>query len=151
MIPPNCPVENIWPLPLILKPSISIMSPPEAVQAKPQAVLVKSVDNPVRYGVVNVEGEMVKRITDKPRETESNLINTGIYAFNKEVFRFIESELGITDALNNMIAAGQGSADELVVRGPGHRAHREATDRAVLLTAGARPTALRTDLGRRGL
>ncbi len=76
------------------------------VHAKPQAVLVKRVENPIRYGVVNVEGEVVKRITEKPKEAESSLINTGIYAFNKEVFSFIESELGITDALNNMIARG---------------------------------------------
>ncbi len=76
------------------------------VHAKPQAVLVKRVENPIRYGVVNVEGEVVKRITEKPKEAESSLINTGIYAFNKEVFSFIESELGITDVLNNMIARG---------------------------------------------
>ena len=76
------------------------------VATKPEAVLVRRVDNPVRYGVVTIEGNVVKDIAEKPKEARSNIINTGIYAFTSEIFRFIEAELDIPDALNNMIAQG---------------------------------------------
>ena len=48
----------------------------------------------------------MKDIVEKPKEAGSNIVNTGIYAFTREIFKFIESELDIPDALNNMIAAG---------------------------------------------
>ena len=73
----------------------------------PEAVLVKRVDNPLRYGVVTIESGVVKDIVEKPKEAKSNIINTGIYAFTKEVFNFIEPELDIPDVLNNMIAQGK--------------------------------------------
>ena len=76
----------------------------QLVAIKPEAVLVKRVENPVRYGVVTIEGNVVKDIIEKPKEAKSNIINTGIYAFTKEIFKFIEAELDIPDALNNMIA-----------------------------------------------
>ena len=76
------------------------------VSIKPEAVLVKRVDNPSRYGVVTVEQGLVKGIVEKPMEAKSNIINTGIYAFSKDIFRFIEAELNIPDALNNMVAQG---------------------------------------------
>jgi len=76
------------------------------VATKPAAVLVKRVDNPARYGVVTIEQGVVKGIVEKPKEARSNIINTGIYAFTTEIFSFIEAELDIPDALNNMIAKG---------------------------------------------
>jgi len=76
------------------------------MQIKPEAVLVKRVSDPVRYGVVNIDGGEVKDIVEKPKEPVSNVVNTGIYAFTKDIFRFIESILDIPDALNNMIAEG---------------------------------------------
>lgn len=76
------------------------------VQVRPEAVLVKREANPVRYGVVNIERDEVKDIVEKPREAGSNLVNTGIYAFSQEIFRFTEAVLDVPDALNNMIAEG---------------------------------------------
>lgn len=73
---------------------------------KPNAMLVKPVDNPVEYGVVSIKGNMVKGITEKPKEAETNIVNTGIYAFTSEIFNFIEPELDIPDVLNKMIAQG---------------------------------------------
>ena len=70
------------------------------------AVLVKRVDNPVRYGVVNIENGEVKEIVEKPKEAGSNLVNTGIYAFTREIFKYTESILDIPDVINNMIAEG---------------------------------------------
>jgi len=76
------------------------------VTTKPEAISVKRVDNPVRYGVVTIEQALVKDIVEKPKEAKSNIINTGIYAFTTEIFSFIEAQLDIPDVLNNMIAQG---------------------------------------------
>ncbi|GAI74300.1 unnamed protein product, partial [marine sediment metagenome] len=76
------------------------------VAVKPEAMLVKRVDNPARYGVVTIEKGMVKGIVEKPEEAKSNVVNTGIYAFTTEIFSFIEAQLDIPDALNNMLAQG---------------------------------------------
>ncbi len=73
---------------------------------EPNALLVKRVDNPARYGVVTIDNNMVKDIVEKPKEAKSNMINIGIYAFTAEIFDFIEAELDIPDALNSMIAQG---------------------------------------------
>jgi len=72
----------------------------------PNAMLVKRVDNPIRYGVVTIDNGLVMDIVEKPREAISNIINTGIYAFTTEIFNFIEPELDIPDVLNKMIAQG---------------------------------------------
>ncbi len=76
------------------------------VQIKPEAVLVERVSDPVRYGVVNIGDGEVKDIVEKPKEAGSNMVNTGIYAFTRDIFKFTESVLDIPDALNNMIAEG---------------------------------------------
>jgi len=76
------------------------------VAVKPEAMLVKRVDNPARYGVVTIENSMVKGIVEKPEAAKSNVVNTGIYAFTTEIFSFIEAQLDIPDALNNMLAQG---------------------------------------------
>jgi glucose-1-phosphate thymidylyltransferase len=69
-------------------------------------VLVKRVDNPLGYGVTDVEDGLAQEISEKPRETKSNIVNTGIYAFTKDIFNFIKQELDIPDVLNTMIAQG---------------------------------------------
>jgi UDP-N-acetylglucosamine diphosphorylase/glucosamine-1-phosphate N-acetyltransferase len=76
------------------------------VNVEPGAVLVKKVNNPARYGVVTVEAGVVRNISEKPEQPETNLVNTGIYAFTKQIFDFIDAKLDIPDALNNMIARG---------------------------------------------
>ena len=76
------------------------------VTVKPEAMLVKRVDNPAGYGVVTIENGMVKDIVEKPGEAKSNVVNTGIYAFTTEIFSFIEAQLDIPDVLNSMLAQG---------------------------------------------
>ena len=77
------------------------------VKVKPNALLVKTVENPSRYGVVLTEKGLVKNIVEKPKDAESNSINTGIYAFTSDVFSFIEDRLDIPDVLNAMMEHGQ--------------------------------------------
>ncbi len=68
------------------------------------AILIKAYKDASKYGVVTVGNEMVEDIIEKPSEEISNLVNTGIYAFEKGVFRFINGEL--TSGLRSMLHAG---------------------------------------------
>jgi len=76
------------------------------VSMEPEAILVKTVDNPARYGVVTLEGDVLKEVVEKPKEAKGYIINTGIYAFSSDIFEFIGTMLGIPDVLNSMIAGG---------------------------------------------
>jgi UDP-N-acetylglucosamine diphosphorylase/glucosamine-1-phosphate N-acetyltransferase len=76
------------------------------ITMRPNAMLVKKVEDTTRYGVVTIEGSMVRNIMEKPRESDSDIINTGIYAFTREIFSFIGNELDIPDVINNMISQG---------------------------------------------
>lgn len=76
------------------------------VAMKPNAVLVKKIDNTARYGVVTTEDGVVKNIVEKPKEAEGNIINTGIYTFSREIFDFVGAELDIPDVLNSVLAQG---------------------------------------------
>jgi glucose-1-phosphate thymidylyltransferase len=73
---------------------------------EPEAILVKRVDNPARYGVVSMERGVVKQIMEKPAEAMGNIVSTGIYAFTTRIFDFIDPELNIPDAINNMTTQG---------------------------------------------
>jgi glucose-1-phosphate thymidylyltransferase len=76
-------------------------------RVKPNAVLIKRVDNPARYGVVILDRSRVKEVVEKPEVVGSNIVSTGIYAFTADIFDFIEPELGLPDVLNKMLAQGQ--------------------------------------------
>jgi UDP-N-acetylglucosamine diphosphorylase / glucose-1-phosphate thymidylyltransferase / UDP-N-acetylgalactosamine diphosphorylase / glucosamine-1-phosphate N-acetyltransferase / galactosamine-1-phosphate N-acetyltransferase len=77
------------------------------VSAEPHSILVKTVENNARYGVTATDDRNnVISIEEKPREAERDIINTGIYALNKEIFEHIDNQLGIPDVINNMIAMG---------------------------------------------
>jgi UDP-N-acetylglucosamine diphosphorylase / glucose-1-phosphate thymidylyltransferase / UDP-N-acetylgalactosamine diphosphorylase / glucosamine-1-phosphate N-acetyltransferase / galactosamine-1-phosphate N-acetyltransferase len=76
------------------------------IKLKAPAMLVKRVTDPMRYGVVDTEGGCLKGILEKPKETVSNLVNTSIYAFSRDIFQYTEGVLDIPDVLNNMIAEG---------------------------------------------
>ncbi len=73
-------------------------------EAESPAMLVKMVDDPSRYGVVTMSDGAVTGIVEKPELPKGNIVNAGIYAFNKEIFDFIQAELDIPAVLNNMLA-----------------------------------------------
>jgi len=95
---------------------------PGAVEAVVEAhrkgettMAVIPVEAPSQYGVVNLEGDMVKGIVEKPAAgaEPSRLANAGIYVFTPEVFRWIKEtklskrrEYEVTDSLRMMIEAG---------------------------------------------
>jgi len=72
----------------------------------PNAILVKRVANPERYGTVRTRGKLVAEITEKPEQAPTNTISTGIYAFNQDVFDYIGPELDIPEVINRMIRDG---------------------------------------------
>ena len=84
---------------------------------KPDTLMVLTeVEDPSAFGVVEIEDGNIKSIVEKPKKEEapSNLVNTGIYIFNKDIFDKIRkteiSERGeyeITDSLSMQIADGK--------------------------------------------
>jgi len=73
---------------------------------EPEAVLIKKVDNPMRYGAVHIRRGTVREIVEKPGEASSNLVSTGIYSFSRAIFDFVEPQLDLPDVVNRMIEQG---------------------------------------------
>ncbi len=76
-------------------------------------VFLKEVSDPHRFGVVELNGNRVTNIVEKPKEPKSNYITVGIYLYNREVFGKIRQlkpswrgELELTDVHNMYIASG---------------------------------------------
>ncbi|WP_324735903.1 bifunctional sugar-1-phosphate nucleotidylyltransferase/acetyltransferase [Thermococcus sp. SY098] len=77
------------------------------------ALLVKEFEDLSHFGKIEVEGEYVKEIKEKPGNI-GGYANLGIYLFKPDVFEFIEKtplskrgEYEITDTINLMIKAGR--------------------------------------------
>lgn len=77
------------------------------------ALLVKEFEDLSHFGKIEVEGEYVKEIKEKPGSIRG-YANLGIYLFKPDVFEFIEKtplskrgEYEITDTINLMIKAGR--------------------------------------------
>ena len=79
-------------------------------------MLLTEVEDPSAFGVVEIENGNIKSIVEKPKKEEapSNLVNAGIYVFNKDIFEKIKktelSERGeyeITDSVSLQIADGK--------------------------------------------
>lgn len=73
----------------------------------------KRVENPKEYGVLEVKNERVKNIIEKPDNPPTNLINTGIYIFKPEIYKYIQEtkislreEYEITDSIQALIDNG---------------------------------------------
>ena len=72
--------------------------------------LVK-IDNPTEYGIVELSGKHVMKIYEKMEHPSSNIINAGIYHFNKDIFNSIRKtekssrgEFEITDSINMLVS-----------------------------------------------
>ena len=83
-------------------------------------------NNTSAYGVVEFNSKnKIKRIVEKPKKTDSNLIITGLYVFDKEVSKYAKKlkpshrgEIEMVDLINiykklnklNIVKLGRGSA-----------------------------------------
>jgi glucose-1-phosphate thymidylyltransferase len=78
---------------------------------KPNAqILVAKVPNPSSFGVVEMQGERVVRLVEKPAKPKSDLALVGVYLFDKTIFNAIShikpsarGELEITDAIQWLV------------------------------------------------
>ncbi len=73
-------------------------------------IFLKQAPDPERFGVAETRGDKIIKITEKPKKPASNLIVTGLYLYDREVFSIIKSlkpsargELEITDVNNAYI------------------------------------------------
>lgn len=84
----------------------------EVIAAKGETVLAaKRSENPSKYGVLTLEGPIVRRIEEQPAGHASELVNTGLYRFSpsfEPLFRreIGRGKMGITHVLNALIAEG---------------------------------------------
>ena len=76
-------------------------------------IFVKEVNDPQRYGVVEVKNNKVLSMVEKPKNPKSSLIASGVYMFDSKVFNMIpklkpsaRGELEIADVLNDYIRNG---------------------------------------------
>ena len=70
-------------------------------------ILIKKVDDPWRFGVVELKNEKIASIKEKPKKPKSDYIVTGVYMYDSCIFDIIETlkpskrgELEITDVNN---------------------------------------------------
>jgi len=77
-------------------------------------IFVTEVEHPEWYGVVELDGNRVSHIVEKPLQPKSALIAIGAYMYDHTVFEFIRNispsdrgELEITDVNNSYIESGQ--------------------------------------------
>ncbi len=77
-------------------------------------IFVTEVEHPEWYGVVEMEGDRVVRIIEKPSDPPSNLVAIGVYMYDNQVFDMIRKlkpsargELEITDVNNMYLEKGQ--------------------------------------------
>ena len=74
------------------------------------SLLLCEVKNPSQFGIAEIQGDKIQKITEKPKNPKSNLAVTGIYFLTPYIFEIIEklkpswrNELEISDALQMLI------------------------------------------------
>ncbi len=68
---------------------------------KNPSVLVTESELPSKYGVITVENDRVSSIIEKPERKIGNIINTGVYHFNKDIFNMVEEEVKVRQVWNH--------------------------------------------------
>lgn len=83
-------------------------------QPRGARILLKKVEDPGRFGVVEFKGKKIVSIEEKPKNPKSDYAVTGIYMYDKQVFEIIKTlkpsrrgELEITDVNNAYIRKGE--------------------------------------------
>ena len=76
-------------------------------------ILLCEVEDPSRFGVAQLDNSKIKKITEKPKNSPSNLAVIGIYFLTPKIFKIIDNlkpssrgELEITDALQMLLSVG---------------------------------------------
>ena len=81
---------------------------------KQNLILVDQVENPEKYGVIYSSNDLIKKIIEKPKNPDSNLVNLGTYILEESIFSYIKNtnkspsgEVFITDTFQKMIDDGK--------------------------------------------
>lgn len=89
-------------------------------QGKGAKIMLKQVPDPQRFGVPELDGRRVVRIEEKPAQPKSEYAVIGIYLYDADVFKIINTlkpsernELEITDVNNAYIERDEMTWDEL--------------------------------------
>jgi glucose-1-phosphate thymidylyltransferase len=76
-------------------------------------MLLCEVDDPSRFGIAELDGKKIKKISEKPKNPTSNLAVIGVYFLTPKIFDIIDNlkpswrdELEITDALQQLMEKG---------------------------------------------
>ncbi len=79
--------------------------------ARSPVIALAEVSDPQSFGVVEMNGDKVAGLEEKPRQPKSNLINAGIYIFDEDIFPLIDKtpksprgEFEITDTIRMLMA-----------------------------------------------
>jgi len=77
-------------------------------------IALKKVEKPAEFGIVDVEGNFVRKIVEKPADNVSGFVNAGIYVFSPPIFDYLKmtpkslrGEYEITTTLQMMIENGE--------------------------------------------
>ncbi|HZG87125.1 glucose-1-phosphate thymidylyltransferase [Paenibacillus sp.] len=77
-------------------------------------VSVSPVDRPEQFGVVQLDGDRLVRVVEKPKHPPSNLAINGVYLFRASIFRAIaglrpsaRGEYELTDAIQKLVEDGR--------------------------------------------
>ncbi|MGZ7192594.1 MAG: bifunctional sugar-1-phosphate nucleotidylyltransferase/acetyltransferase [Halobacteriota archaeon] len=92
---------------------LTLKSLAETRQDLPVVIAAKSVKEPTKYGIIDVAGDAVLKIAEKPDQPVSDLANLGMYVFTPIIFDAIaqiaksaRDEYEITDAIQLLIDLG---------------------------------------------
>lgn len=76
-------------------------------------IMVAKVEDPEKYGVVTIKDGRIEKIVEKPKDPESNYVNTGLWMFLPEVFDRLKTikkskrgEYEVTDVLSSYAKDG---------------------------------------------
>ncbi len=77
-------------------------------------IFLKEVPDPERFGVADIDGDKVIEIIEKPGKPKTNLIVTGFYIYDNDIFDIIKNqkpsgrgEMEITDVNNVYVKKGE--------------------------------------------
>lgn len=92
------------PLLIILGDTIFKTDLKRVISKRKNAIGVKLVSNPSRFGVVEVQGGRIRRVIEKPKRPTSNLAIVGIY--------YIEDSRVLLEELDRLVSSGKSTKGE---------------------------------------